>query len=248
MATSLAITLPMPPSINGQYVTVGRRRVLSKDAKQFHKDVTRLIETARKVGALSPSTEAAIQQSLLGVYLTFYFETPFRRDLDGGLKIALDALCVALGIDDRTVVDLHLSKQIDPLQPRLEIEMEAIEGWTFDREYVLLGEEHRGEGRGARGGERVRVPKGRRGRRPGWPLDAAIVVALLVVTLWRLLPAVDRLPFHRDEARWIGNAALLREWRHPLGILWQDEGYEDRYGSIDAVEASPGLSLQPPCT
>ena len=138
MATSLRITLPMPPSINGQYVTVGRRRVLSKDAKQFHKDVKALIGAARKSGAISPATEAALQGSLLGVYLTFYFETPFRRDLDGGLKIALDALCVTLGIDDRSVVDLHLSKQIDPLNPRLEIEMEAIEGWTFDREYVLL--------------------------------------------------------------------------------------------------------------
>ena len=131
----------MPPSINGQYVTVGRRRVLSKDAKQFHKDVKRLMGAARKAGAISPATEAHLQQSLLGVYLTFYFETPFRRDLDGGLKIALDALCMELGIDDRSVVDLHLSKQIDPLNPRLEIEMEAIEGWTFDREYVLLGEE-----------------------------------------------------------------------------------------------------------
>ena len=131
----------MPPSINGQYVTVGRRRVLSKDAKQFHKDVKRLMGAARKAGAISPATEAHLQQSLLGVYLTFYFETPFRRDLDGGLKIALDALCMELGIDDRSVVDLHLSKQIDPLNPRLEIEMEAIEGWTFDREYVLLGED-----------------------------------------------------------------------------------------------------------
>ena len=131
----------MPPSINGQYVTVGRRRVLSKDAKQFHKDVKRLIAAARKAGSFSPATEAHMQASLLGVYLTFFFETPFRRDLDGGLKIALDALCMELGIDDRTVVDLHLTKQIDPLNPRLEIEMEAIEGWTFDREYVLLEEE-----------------------------------------------------------------------------------------------------------
>ena len=142
----------MPPSINGQYVTVGRRRVLSKDAKQFHKDVKRLMGAARKAGAIAPATEAHLQRSLLGVYLTFYFETPFRRDLDGGLKIALDALCVELGIDDRSVVDLHLSKQIDPLHPRLEIEMEAIEGWTFDREYVLLdppeGEEGGGRTKG----------------------------------------------------------------------------------------------------
>ncbi len=140
MATSLAITLPMPPSINGQYVTVGRRRVLSKEAKQFHKDVKRVMGAARKAGAIAPATEAHLQQSLLGVYLTFYFETPMRRDLDGGLKIALDAVCRALDLDDRAVVDLHLTKRIDPLHPRLELELEEIRDWSFDRSYVYLGE------------------------------------------------------------------------------------------------------------
>ena len=130
----------MPPSINGQYVTVGRRRVLSKDAKQFHKDVKRLIAAARKAGSFSPATEAHMQASLLGVYLTFFFETPFRRDLDGGLKIALDSLGRALGFDDRTVVDLHLSKRIDPLRPRLEVEIETIPDWTYDQTYVYLGD------------------------------------------------------------------------------------------------------------
>jgi hypothetical protein len=36
------------------------------------------------------------------------------------------------------VVDLHLTKQIDPLAPRLELELEVIESWTFDPQYVLL--------------------------------------------------------------------------------------------------------------
>jgi hypothetical protein len=64
-------------------------------------------------------------------------------------------------------------------------------------------------------------------------LDLGVVAALLAITLWRLLPAVDSMPFHRDEARWIGNSALLREWRHPLGPKWQDEGYPVQYGSLD---------------
>lgn len=54
-----------------------------------------------------------------------------------------------------------------------------------------------------------------------------------IVSLWRLWPAVDSTPFHRDEARWIGNSTLLREWRHPLSSRWQDEGYRNRYGTID---------------
>jgi crossover junction endodeoxyribonuclease RusA len=135
---SISLILPLPPSINNQYVTAGRRRVLSKDARAFKKDVRKLIEAARLQGTISAADEKAIRESLLGIYLTFHFETPFRRDLDGGLKIALDAVCEALGVDDRMVVDLHLTKQIDPLAPRLELELEVIESWTFDPQYVLL--------------------------------------------------------------------------------------------------------------
>ncbi len=136
---SLALTLPLPPGVNNQYVTVGRRRVLSKPAQVFKRDATKAIERARRDGVVTPAAEAALRDALLGVYLTFYFETPMRRDLDGGLKIALDALCGALGLDDRAVVDLHLTKRIDPLHPRVEIEMEAISDWSFDRSYVYLG-------------------------------------------------------------------------------------------------------------
>lgn len=138
---TLKLTLPLPPSVNNQYVTVGKRRVLSQPAKAFNRDVGKVIERYRRDGMVTPAIETAFGKAMLGVYLTFYFETPMRRDLDGGLKIALDALCRALDLDDRTVVDLHLTKQIDPLHPRLELEMESILDWTFDQSYVYLGEE-----------------------------------------------------------------------------------------------------------
>lgn len=137
---TLALTLPLPPGVNNQYLTVGRRRVLSKPAQTFNHDVAKAVERARRDGIVSPAVEAALREALLGVYLTFFFETPMRRDLDGGLKIALDALARALAFDDRAVVDLHLSKRIDPLRPRLEVELETITDWEFDRSYVYLGE------------------------------------------------------------------------------------------------------------
>lgn len=140
MAASLKLVLPLPPSVNHQYVTVGDRRVLSKEAQAFKRNVKKLIERARMDFVISAETEAALEKALLGVYLVFYFETPFKRDLDGGLKIALDAVCGALGLDDRAIVDLHLTKQIDPLHPRLECEIEPIEEWTFDQAYVYLGD------------------------------------------------------------------------------------------------------------
>ena len=137
---AISLTLPLPPSINSQYVTVGRRRVLSKEAQSFKRDVKKLIDAARLKGTIAPADEALLRESLLGCYLTFHFTSPFRRDLDGGLKIALDAVCTALGVDDRMVVDLQLTKQIDPLSPRLELELEVIESWTFDPQYVLLSD------------------------------------------------------------------------------------------------------------
>ena len=139
-AVALRLTLPLPPGVNNQYLTVGRRRVLSKPAQAFNRDVAKIVDRARRDHHLTPDTESALKKSLLGVYLTFYFATPMRRDLDGGLKIALDALARALALDDRAVVDLHLTKRIDPLHPRLELELEAIPDWQFDRSYVYLGE------------------------------------------------------------------------------------------------------------
>ena len=134
------IVLPLPPGVNNQYVSVGRRRVLSATAKTFNRDVAKLIAAQRTSGQLSTAIEQALANSLLGVYLVYFFQTPHRRDLDGGLKICLDALGRTIGFDDRAVVDLHLSKKIDPLRPRVEVEIETITDWEFDQTYRYLGQ------------------------------------------------------------------------------------------------------------
>ena len=135
------IVLPLPPGVNNQYVSIGRRRALSGPARTFNRDVAKLIAGLRTSGQLSIATERALSSSSLGVYLVFFFETPHRRDLDGGLKICLDALARSIGFDDRSVVDIHLSKKIDPLRPRVEVEIETIAGWEFDQTYRYLGQE-----------------------------------------------------------------------------------------------------------
>lgn len=40
---------------------------------------------------------------------------------DGGLKIAQDALCEALSINDNRITEIHLYKQRDPIHPRIEV-------------------------------------------------------------------------------------------------------------------------------
>jgi crossover junction endodeoxyribonuclease RusA len=130
-------TLPLPPSVNHQYVTVGNRRVLSKTSRQYRRTVERAVRQLRFDGTLPDELVEALRAGYMGLFIDFYFETPLRRDLDGGLKITQDALCDALGVNDNRVVDVHLVKRIDPLNPRIEVELEALSEWQFDEEYEV---------------------------------------------------------------------------------------------------------------
>jgi crossover junction endodeoxyribonuclease RusA len=132
-------SLPLPPGINQQYATVGGRRVLSRASRAYKKSVRKIIRRLRVEGVISDALVAALREGFIGLFIDFYFETPRRRDLDGGLKIAQDAICDSLGVNDNRVVDVHLIKRIDPLRPRIEVELEAISNWQFDVEYVYLG-------------------------------------------------------------------------------------------------------------
>jgi len=118
-------TLPLPPGVNHQYTRVGNRRVLSKEHRAFKRAVH------KKLGRLRTD-------ETLSDFLDFYFKTPLKRDLDGGLKIAQDAILAPLGVNDNRVVDIHLVKRIDPLRPRLEVELEAIADWQFDTQYYVI--------------------------------------------------------------------------------------------------------------
>jgi crossover junction endodeoxyribonuclease RusA len=137
--------LPLPPGINQQYATVNGRRVLSRDSRRYKKKVRKSIRRLRANGVISDALVAALREAHVGLFIDFYFETPHRRDLDGGLKVTQDAICEALGVNDNRVVDVHLIKRIDPLHPRIEVELEAILDWAFDREYVFLGGDEDGK-------------------------------------------------------------------------------------------------------
>jgi len=134
----LRLTLPLPPGINEQYATVNGHRVSTLVARRFKRQVRDILHALTQQGVLHDTLRTELRQSYLALFLDFYFTTPLKRDLDGGLKIALDALCEALELNDNRVVDIHLMKHIDPLHPHLYIELEAISDWSFDEEYILL--------------------------------------------------------------------------------------------------------------
>ncbi len=138
MTLFVNFTLPLPPSINSQYVTVGKRRVLSREARAYKRQVKRQIQRMQLDGRIPDEFQAHACAGYLALFIDFYFETPLRRDLDGGLKITQDAICSSLGINDNRVVDIHLVKRIDPLHPRIEVELEALDDWQFDEERVVI--------------------------------------------------------------------------------------------------------------
>ena len=134
----LRLSLPIPPGINEQYATVNGHRVSTAVARRFKLDVKKKLAAMEREGILHEVLHDRLRQGYLSLLLAFYFETPLKRDLDGGLKIAQDALCEGLGLNDNRVVSIHLLKYIDPLHPHLDVEIEALEDWRFDEEYKLL--------------------------------------------------------------------------------------------------------------
>jgi crossover junction endodeoxyribonuclease RusA len=123
----LRLVLPLPPSINHQYATVQGRRVLSRAGRDYKTRVAEAVDTWRDSQQLASSALAALRRNYLALTIHFYFATALRRDLDGGLKIAQDALCEALGINDNLVVEIHLRKRVDRHHPRIELELTALQ-------------------------------------------------------------------------------------------------------------------------
>ncbi|MFL5731911.1 MAG: RusA family crossover junction endodeoxyribonuclease [Chloroflexia bacterium] len=137
---ALRAILPLPPGVNNLYVSVNGRRVLSQEGKRFKAGVRSRLDDMRASGLLTPETLDALRSGYLSLFIDFYFLSPLKRDLDGGLKITQDAICEALDINDNRVVDIHLVKRIDPSRPRIQVQLEPIseEDWQFDEEFVYV--------------------------------------------------------------------------------------------------------------
>jgi crossover junction endodeoxyribonuclease RusA len=122
----LTLSLPVPPSINHQYATVNGRRLLSSAGRGYKTTVAQQIIVALARSSHKESLLRALRGSDLTLSIHFYFSSPLRRDVDGGLKIAQDALCEALGLNDNRIVEIHLYKSRDAHQPRIEMTLGAL--------------------------------------------------------------------------------------------------------------------------
>lgn len=120
---ALSLTLPLPPSINRQYATVNGRRVLSATGRRYKVTVGQLLMTAPSSSEWTAFLQK-VQEHFLTLTIHFYFPTLLRRDIDGGLKIAQDALCEAMNLNDNRIMEIHLYKTLDRDNPRLECILE----------------------------------------------------------------------------------------------------------------------------
>jgi len=107
--------------VNHQYATVNGRRLLSAKGRAFKAFVGQQILVALAQSPHRGTLSQTLQQASLSLSIRFFFASALRRDTDGGLKIAQDALCEALGLNDNRVVETHLYKHQDRDNPRMEI-------------------------------------------------------------------------------------------------------------------------------
>lgn len=117
----LSLTLPVPPSINHQYATVNGRRLLSAAGRSYKTEVGQQILLAMAKSADRHALLTSFRSGSLSLSISFYFTSPLRRDVDGGLKITQDALCEALGLNDNRITETHLYKRQDLERPRVEV-------------------------------------------------------------------------------------------------------------------------------
>ena len=120
---AIALTLPVPPSVNHQYATVNGRRLLSSAGRAYKAQVGQLVWLKLAQSAHRAALLVRLQSEWLALSIRFYFTSALRRDVDGGLKIAQDALCEGLGINDNRIVETHLYKHIDKDNPRIEVRL-----------------------------------------------------------------------------------------------------------------------------
>jgi crossover junction endodeoxyribonuclease RusA len=133
----LAFRLPIPPSVNDQYVIVQGRRHRSAELRRFRQQVQACVEEQRLAEQLPTSLRAKRHPSYLALYADFFFAAQSRRDIDSGLKALLDALCAPLRLNDNRVVDIHLTKRTSLGQPYTLVQLEPVADWVFDAQHVV---------------------------------------------------------------------------------------------------------------
>ena len=133
-----ALTLPLAPSVNDQYVIVKGRRHRSTELRRFRKAVAEIVTSAGMYEQLPDNLRTSRGGVHLACYLDFFFPPGSRRDVDSGIKATLDAVCAAAKVNDNRVVDLHCTRRVACEKPFTIAQFETVEGWVFDAQHPVL--------------------------------------------------------------------------------------------------------------
>lgn len=108
--TEVRVTLPLPPSANRYWRYVGGRVLVSREARAYRaRCATAALVQRLRVLEGEVEIEGAV------------FFADRRRDLDGALKVLLDALEGVAYRNDRQVSAITVRREIDSDRPRVEL-------------------------------------------------------------------------------------------------------------------------------
>lgn len=106
----LTLTLPYPPSVN-HYLAHTRNGVYrTAEAKSYREIVAWILH----------DMEIEPLEGLLAVEI-YAYRPRKAGDIDGILKVSLDAMSKLAYVDDKQIVELHVHRRDDKNNPRLEV-------------------------------------------------------------------------------------------------------------------------------
>jgi Holliday junction resolvase RusA-like endonuclease len=138
MTTLFRGRLPLPPGINDSYAIgyvenakgeMKPRIIASAELKLFKELAAWQLKDAKtnevdwEMVAIIQNAKKKRKHIPLEMKFSFYFNSKWRRDIDGGEKHAQDAVCRHLGINDNLIVEKHTCKDVDKENPRVEVEI-----------------------------------------------------------------------------------------------------------------------------
>ena len=120
----LTVVLSYPPSSNHAYCVRNGRKVKSAEARAYAFEVQHRVANSRFTDPLGwkPTTTDRLAASI-----DVHAPDLRRRDIESTSKLAIDAACAQLGIDDSQIDVLTLRRQpVDRTNPRIILTLEAL--------------------------------------------------------------------------------------------------------------------------
>lgn len=139
----ISATLPLPPTSNNIYVSHGRRRIKTTEARSWQNKAVKEILRQSDLGI----QDEFDPDRMYRLDLHFFFAAVVNKgwderwmrgskkgqrkaerkwkkiDLGNRLKLLEDTVKIAVGVDDCATFVLHLVKDCDPTNPRVDVQM-----------------------------------------------------------------------------------------------------------------------------